>query len=264
MKSKHLENRVLSKYKDGQSSIKIHEDLHGSVGLSTVERWCKMIRDTGKITLFKSTGRLRTAANIRKVKHRYDRLQVFSCRKIAGDLRISRTSAQRIFKDHRKLKFYRIKVQPKISEAKRLKFANWIRTNFRKEGTLRFLFSDEKMFDIDGVYNSQNERIWAPSRADADAKGAIKQIQKFSKIVMVWLGACSKGVSPLLIFEEGTVDHERYFQWYSNLETTCLATTGRFNKMEEGRVFPKKLKIDVGLIYHVSLIKTIDLQIALI
>ena len=146
MKSKHLENRVLSKYKDGQSSIKIHEDLHGSVGLSTVERWCKMIRDTGKITLFKSTGRLRTvrtAANIRKVKHRYDRLQVFSCRKIARDLRISRTNAQRILKDDLKLKSYRIKVQPKISEdqkTKRLKFANWIRPNFRKEDTDIFVF----------------------------------------------------------------------------------------------------------------------------
>ena len=86
------------------------------------------------------------------------------------------TSAQRILKDDLKLKSYRIIVQPKISEdqkTKRLKFANWIRTNFRKEDTLRFLFSDEKMFDIDDVYNSQNERIWVPSRADADAKGGI-------------------------------------------------------------------------------------------
>ena len=68
------------------------------------------------------------------------------------------------------------------------------------------------MFDIDGVYNSQSERIWAPSRADADAKGSIKQIQKFPKKVMIWFGACSKRVSPLAIFEEGTVDHERYIQ----------------------------------------------------
>ena len=144
-----------------------------------------MIRDTGKITLFKSAGRLRTvriAANIRKVKHRHDRLQIFSYGKIARDLRIARTSAQRIPKDDLKQKSYRIEIQPKISEdqkAKRLKFANWIRTNCRKEDTLRFLFSDEKMFDIDGVYNSQNERIWVPSRTDADAKGSIKQIQKF-------------------------------------------------------------------------------------
>ena len=81
MKSKDLQNLVLSKYKDGQSCIEIYEDLHGSVGLSAVERWCKMIQNTGKITLFKSTGRLRTvrtAANIRKVKHQHDRLQVFS------------------------------------------------------------------------------------------------------------------------------------------------------------------------------------------
>jgi hypothetical protein len=29
---------------------------------------------------------------------------------------------------------------------------------------------------------------------------------------MVWLGACSKGVSPLVIFEKGTVDHDRYIK----------------------------------------------------
>ena len=84
----------------------------------------------------------------------------FRAHKIVRDLRISRTSAQRILKDDLKLKSYRIKVQPKISEdhkEKRLKFSNWIRTNFHKENTLRSLFSDEKMFDIDGVYNSQNE-----------------------------------------------------------------------------------------------------------
>ena len=34
--------------------------------------------------------------------------------------------------------------------------------------------------------------------------------------------------------------YERYFQWYSNLDTTCSATTGRFNKMEEDRIFTKK------------------------
>ena len=124
MKSEDLQNLVLSKYKDGQSCIKVHEDLHGSVGLSTVERWCKMIRDTGKITLFKSTGRLRTvrtAANIRKVKHRHDRLQVFLCRKIARNLRLSRTSAQTILKDDLKLKSCSKEVQPKISEDQKAK-----------------------------------------------------------------------------------------------------------------------------------------------
>ena len=133
MKSKDLRNRVLSKYKDGQSCTKFYEDLHDSVGLLTIERWCKTIRDTSWIILFKSTDHPRTVrakANIRKIKHRYNQLRAFPCRKIARDLRISGMSAQRILKDDLKLKSYWKKVQSKLSEdqsAKRLKFSNWIR-----------------------------------------------------------------------------------------------------------------------------------------
>ena len=32
----------------------------------------------------------------------------------------------------------------------------------------------------------------------------------FRKKAMVWLGACSKGLSPLVVFKNGTVDHNRY------------------------------------------------------
>ena len=60
---------------------------------------------------------------------------------------------------------------------KRLKFANGVQTNFRKEDTMKILFSDEKLFDIDGTYNSQNDRICA----EADIKGGIMQIRKFLK-----------------------------------------------------------------------------------
>ncbi len=54
---------------------------------------------------------------------------------------------------------------------------------------------------IDGVYNTQNDRIWAANRDEADQKGGIHQKKKFPEKVMVWLGVCSKGVSPLVIFE---------------------------------------------------------------
>ena len=71
---------------------------------------------------------------------------------------------------------------------------------------MKILFSDEKLFNIDRIYNFQNERIWAISRAEAN----IRQIRKFPQKVMLWLGACSKELSPLVIFENGTVDHNRY------------------------------------------------------
>ena len=94
-----------------------------------------------------------------------------------------------------------------MSMKKRIKFANWIRTNFRKENTMKILLSNE-MFDIDGIYNSQNDRIWAVNRSAADAKGGLRQKRKFSQKVMVWLGFCSEGVSALVIFENETMDHD--------------------------------------------------------
>ena len=54
--------------------------------------------------------------------------------------------------------------------------------------------------------------MWALNRADADEKGGMKQKQKFSQKVMVWLGACSKGITLLVILDEGTVDHSCYIK----------------------------------------------------
>ncbi|CAM2721683.1 unnamed protein product [Rotaria socialis] len=218
MKSKDLQKLVLSKYENGDGPTKIFRDLNGAISLQTIERWCKSIRDTGCINLSTSPGRprtIRTKAAIRKIKNRVERRRSVSSRKIARELGISRTSIRRILKNDLELQAYKIQKEPLLTDEhkeKRIKFANWIRTNFRKEDTMNILFSDEKMFDIDGVYNSQNDRIWAANRSEADINGGIRQKRKFPQKVMVWLGVCSKGVSPLVIFENGTVNHERYIK----------------------------------------------------
>ena len=77
---------------------------------------------------------------------------------------------------------------------------------------MKILFSDEKLFDIDGVYNSENDQILAVNRSEANKTGDIKQKQKFPQKMMVWYGVCSQGISPLVIFEDGTVDHARYVE----------------------------------------------------
>ena len=71
---------------------------------------------------------------------------------------------------------------------------------------MKILFSDEKLFDIDGIYNSQNDRI----PAEADVKDGIREIRKFPLKVMVWLERVLKDLRQLVIFENGTVDHYRY------------------------------------------------------
>ena len=74
------------------------------------------------------------------------------------------------------------------------------------------MFSDEKLFDIDGVYNSENDQIWAVNRSEANKTGGIKQKMKFSQKMMVWFDVCSQGISPLVIFEHGVGDHARYVE----------------------------------------------------
>ena len=50
---------------------------------------------------------------------------------------------------------------------------------------MKILFSDEKYFDIDGIYNSQNDRGWTVYRAEADEKGGFKQRRKHPQKVML-------------------------------------------------------------------------------
>ena len=54
--------------------------------------------------------------------------------------------------------------------------------------------------------------MWASSRSEASGRDVVVEKRKFPQKVMVWLGACSKGISLLVIFEEGTVDHGRYIK----------------------------------------------------
>ena len=81
---------------------------------------------------------------------------------VAGELNISNGSLVRIFKQDLEYRSYKKRVQPALTDfqkSKTMKFSNWLRHNFRKEDTLRILFSDEKIFDLDGMYNAQNHRI---------------------------------------------------------------------------------------------------------
>ena len=159
MKSKDLQKVVLSKYQTGDNPTKIDRDLNGGIGLRRIERWCQMIRRSGSIKLSCSP---RTKGNIQKVKHRLRRKKRVSTRKLSMELDISERSVRRIMKNDLGLRPYKKVIEPLLSndqKIKRKKFANWVGTNFRKKDTMRILFSDEKFFDIDGVYNFQNDRV---------------------------------------------------------------------------------------------------------
>ena len=56
MKSKDFQNLVLSKYQNGDGPTKIFRHLNSSIGLRTIEWWCKAVRDTGTINLSNPLG----------------------------------------------------------------------------------------------------------------------------------------------------------------------------------------------------------------
>ena len=60
-----------------------------------------------------------------------------------------------------------------------------IRQLGEKKDIMRIVFSDEKMFDFDGIYNSENDRIWVVNREEANRRGGKEQPRKFAEKVMI-------------------------------------------------------------------------------
>lgn len=157
MKSKDLQKAVKNKYENGDGPTKMYRDLDGVVSLRTVKLWIQMINNIGSINLSHLPGRPRTArtkSNISKVKHRLAQKKRVSSRRVAAEMNISRTSAQRILRED--LGYFpdkKIK-QPKLTrlqKKKRVKFANWVLNHYTKEDTKKWLFTDEKYSDLDGI-----------------------------------------------------------------------------------------------------------------
>ena len=135
-------------------------------------------------------------------------------RKLEKELCISDSSVHRILHDVLGCFPYKKITQPAITDVqkqKRIKFANWLFNHFKKNDIREWLFLDEKNFKLYGMYNVQNDLVWAINRQEADKKGGMeKKKHQFPTKVMVWLGVCSAGLTKLVILDKGTVNNERY------------------------------------------------------
>ena len=90
MKSKDLQNVVLSKYQNGDTPKKIYHDLRGPIGLRIIKQWYQMIHQTGTISLSSPpdcSRLMRTKANSKKVKGHLRRKSRVSTRKIVYEAR---------------------------------------------------------------------------------------------------------------------------------------------------------------------------------
>ncbi len=122
----------------------------------------------------------------------------------------------RIIHDDLHLHSYHVIIEPKLHDEhkqRKISFSYWVRKSLRKRDWEKILFTDEKYFELGGIFNRQNDRIYAPCRREADEHGGIRPTAKFSKRLMVWLNASKNGLTVPLIFEPGaTLTHKNYIE----------------------------------------------------
>ena len=161
MKSEDFQNLVLSNIKMVMGRLKYFEIFSVSLVLGQLNGGAKLEELLALSSPPARQRTIRTKRPIQKIKYRLERRKPVSSRKTSRQLDISRTSIRRILRNDLGLRANKVQNEPllpKEHKEKRVKSANWIPTNFRKENTLKILFSDEKMFDIDGIYICQNDR----------------------------------------------------------------------------------------------------------
>ena len=102
-----------------------------------------MISNISSIELSHSSGHLRSActkANISKVKWRLDQNKRVSTRRLAAEIKISKTSAHRILREDLDCFSYKEIKQSKLTDLqkqKRVKFINWVLNSYTKDDTKR-------------------------------------------------------------------------------------------------------------------------------
>ena len=87
---------------------------------------------------------------------------------------------------------------------RRKSFAHWIKNRFSREKCRSILFSDEKWFDQDGQYNSQNDCVYAEPREAANNDFGTRLVNKFPFKAMVWTGITFQGVNDIIILPHKT------------------------------------------------------------
>ena len=104
-----------------------------------------------------------TKGNIRKEKCRLSRKKQISARKLSMEFGISNKGVQRIMKNDLELRSYKIVMESLLSDdqgSKHKKIYQLGSDKFSKRRyPMRILCQDEKFFDIDGVYKTENDQM---------------------------------------------------------------------------------------------------------
>jgi transposase len=201
---------IIALHHAGKTNKDIFNTLKSQgIGLRFIQRTIKRFKECGSTTDRQRSGRPKSAstpAMVQKIRCRLLRNPRQSLRKMAVHLSISSSSVRRIAKNNLKCFPYKLrKCQTLTPAAKvtRLHLCRELKKRFAGDLHRGILFTDEKLFTVEEVFNHQNTRIWSPNvKSIPENLLRVNRSQKPAS-VMVWGGITSTGKTPLIFIEKG-------------------------------------------------------------
>ena len=114
---------------------------------------------------------------------------------------------QQVLRDDLKVKPFKITKRQLLSDAtkkKRLKRSKLLLKKILDDTQPTVLWTDEKLFAVQAIHNSQNDRIWTKNKESVPVELRTSFRRQKPASVMVWAGIMSSGLkTPLVFVEDG-------------------------------------------------------------
>lgn len=209
--SNSLREAIVSLHKKGKSIPEIAKILSSNcVTYKSVYNTVKRFKETGKTCDRPRSGRptsVITKNCIKRVRELVRRNPRRSMRQMAKNESMSHTSMQKLCKLSLGLRpFKKVKGQllSESSRDKRMKRCRILLRDMRSRKEVPTMFSDEKLFMIEAIHNTQNDRVLARTLKDIPDVHRIVTRRQKPPSVMVWAAVMSDGKKmPLIFVEEG-------------------------------------------------------------
>ena len=202
----------------------------------------------------------RTPKVINAVKARIRRNPKRSMRAMARDMNVSEKTIRNIVKIDLKMSSFKMQTRQYLTDLqkeKRLARAK-ILLNKLKAGTDtdEIIFSDEKLFTVESIFNRQNDRVLAKSSADIpDSTRSVFRRQKPSS-VMVWAAISKTWKSPIIFVPQGVkVNTNVYIDTILTpalqaAKNTSKTSRSSFNKMVHHHTRPRRHRSGAKTIFQ--------------
>ena len=197
-------------HKNGKTAGQIFKMLKPLVSRSGVYKVIKRFKDTGSyLPKVRSTPPrpVRTSKLVNAIRNKVRRNPQTSARRMAKEANVSHKTMQNVLRKDLKCFPYKKVKRQLLSDPtrdKRLKRARLLQKRLKDCTQPMVLWTDEKLFTVQAVHNSQNDRVWGRSIAQIPVEQRTSFQRQKPASVMVWAGVTSGGhKTPLIFIEKG-------------------------------------------------------------